>query len=405
MADAIAYLNSRFPLVSQTFVLNEILELTAMGWDIELYPMIRESSRVSHPGMNSVMARAHFYDVPSRRCLRAQIYWARRKPAQWVKALALSLTLPGWHIRFLHKSIWCTLWAMMVAVDVKQRGIGHVHAHWATFPAHAALVVSRLTDCSFSFTAHAHDIYANAYGLNRKISEAAFVVTISELNRGILTRASHGAGKVEVVRCGIDPSRFPYRGPRSPQKRFRIVSVGSLEEKKGHRYLIEACVKLRDQGHQIDCRIIGDGPERTALERLIHKSQLEDSVALLGAQSSVQVAAELSEADVFVMPSVVSSNKLMEGIPVALMEAMAVGLPVIASHISGIPELVEDGVSGCLVPERDSDAIAEALIDIRTNGDLRAKLGAKAREVISVQYNLSINTRQLSDLFHSVLHR
>jgi glycosyltransferase involved in cell wall biosynthesis len=322
-----------------------------------------------------------------------------------IRALGLSITLPGWKLRFHLKSIWATLWAVMVAQDVKERAIQHVHAHWATFPAHAAMVVSRLTDCTFSFTAHAHDIYANAYGLNRKISDAAFVATISELNRRILTQASRGAGHVEVVRCGVNLSQFPYRGTKSPQERFRIVAVGSLEEKKGHRYLIEACEKLRAQGQPIDCRIIGEGPERASLERLIHISQLEDRVTLLGAQSSVQVAAELSAADVFVMPSVVASNKLMEGIPVALMEAMAVGLPVIASHISGIPELVEDGVSGCLVPERDSKAIAEAIIEISTNGDFRARLGTEAREVISRQYDLSTNTRQLSDLFHSALRR
>jgi colanic acid/amylovoran biosynthesis glycosyltransferase len=403
MTKTIAYLNSRFPSTSQTFVLNELLQLKEFGWDVEHYPMVREAQAISHPGVHVISTYTHFFRVPSRRCLRAHIYWARKRPLTLIRALILSLTLPGWKKGFHLKSIWATLWAVMVAADVERRSIRHVHAHWATFPAHAAMVVARLTGCTFSFTAHAHDIYANSYGLEEKISSAAFVATISDLNRGILMSATHGAGRIEVVRCGVDLSQFPYRGTKVPNAPFRVVAVGSLEEKKGQRYLIEACSLLQSQGREIDCRIIGEGQERSNLERLIHELQLEGSVTLLGALNSTQVAAELSEADAFVMPSVVASNGMMEGIPVALMEAMAVGLPVIASEISGIPELVEDNKSGMLVAQRDPDSIATAVGLLIEKPDLRASLGVGARNIIAERYNLITNTRQLSDLFESVV--
>jgi colanic acid/amylovoran biosynthesis glycosyltransferase len=404
MPEAIAYLDSRFPAISQTFVLNEILELNELGWDIELYPMIRGATVVSHPGVQSVMAHVHYLQVPSLRCFRAHGYWARTRPLALLRALALALTLPGRQLRFHLKSIWATIWAVTVAMDIQQKSIRPVHAHWATFPAHAAMVISRLTGCTFSFTAHAHDIYANAYGLDQKVSDAAFVATISELNRKILTETCRSDGRVEVVRCGVDLSQFAYRGPKAPNERFRIVAVGSLEEKKGQSFLIEACALLQSQARNVECHIIGEGPARTSLERLIREKELQDCVTLLGARTSVQVAAELSEADVFVMPSVVASNKMMEGIPVALMEAMAVGLPVVASSISGIPELVEDHVTGILVPERRPQAIAEAVSLVMDDVDLRASLGIAARQTISDRYNLRTNTIQLSHLFESVMH-
>jgi colanic acid/amylovoran biosynthesis glycosyltransferase len=403
MSKTIAYLDSRFPLITHTFVLNEILELNELGWDIELYPMIREASTVSHRGVQSVMAHVHYLKVPSLSCIRAWGYWSRRRPFALLRVLALALALPGRQLRFHLKSLWTTLWAVTVAMDIQKKSIRHVHAHWATFPAHAAMVISRLTGCTYSFTAHAHDIYTNAYGLKPKISSAAFVATISELNRRILTDASPRFGRVEVVRCGVDLSQFAYRGPKEPDGRFRIVAVGSLEEKKGQSFLVEACALLEAQSRNIECHILGEGPQRASLERLIRDRQLQHCVSLLGALNSSQVAEELSKADVFIMPSVVASNKMMEGIPVALMEAMAVGLPVIASHISGIPELVEDRVSGVLVPERDPQAIATAVGLIMEDPSLRARLGIGARQVISERYNLRTNARQLADLFDSVL--
>lgn len=403
---SVAYLVSRFPSVSQTFVLNEILELEALGWKVNLYPMIRETESVTHPRAVEVTGRARYRSIASLKCVRANIYWAKKRPVDYFRILALAFKLPGRHLKFYPRTIWTTIWATMIAAEIEDREIRHIHAHWATFPAHAALVVSRLTGCTFSFTAHAHDIYANAYGLKEKIVEASFVVTISELNRGVLMRASHGLGKTKVIRCGVDLEDFPFgTGLNAASIRPRIVAVGSLEEKKGHQYLLEACAILNAAGQPVNCRIIGDGPERARLAELIDRLDIGSCVTLLGARNASDVAAELAAADFFVMPSVIAANGMMEGIPVALMEAMAMGRPVIASQISGIPELVADGVSGILVEQRNSQAIATAIIKLRDNMQLRLDLAAAARRTVAEHYNLKLNVRQLADEFEETLSR
>lgn len=404
MTRSVAYVVSRFPSVSQTFILNEILELEAQGWQVDLYPMIRETGRVTHPKAMKVVERANFRSVSSLKCLRAQLYWMRRRPITYLRMWALALKLPTPRVRFYPKAIWTTAWAVAISAEIDATAIRHIHAHWANYPAHAALVVSELTRRTFSFTAHAHDIYANAYGLRSKIAKAAFVATISDLNRRLLMESCDDPEKIVVVRCGIRMEDFPIQTRRrGVLPAVNVVAVGTLEEKKGHRYLVEACALLNARGRNISCKIIGDGGERDALECKINELGLKDSVILTGARDSGEVAVELANADVFVMPSVVAANRMMEGIPVALMEAMSTGLPVIASNISGIPELVEDGKSGILVRERDVEALASAIACIADDSDLRMRLGQAAREVVKAHYGLEKNVRDLAYKFEAII--
>lgn len=401
----VGYLVSRFPSVSQTFILNEIKELEDLGWDVRLLPMIKTSESVVHPGAAEMAERALFFGVPTLMCARANIHWAKAKPWTYLKAIGSAFTLPGRKVQFYARGLWSILWAMMLASEVEKQGIRHIHAHWATFPAHAALVVSQLTDCTYSFTAHAHDIYANAYGLQEKIENALFIVTISDFNKRYLTSRVSG-GRFEVIRCGVDTRRLSFvprqQRPRSP---IRLLAVGSLEEKKGHEYLVEACSRLSSDGFSVECRIVGEGPERSHLERLISDLNLTDRVTLVGSLSSDAVATELDWADVFVMPSVIAGNGMMEGIPVALMEAMASGVPVIASGISGIPELVQHGVSGLLIGEKDAGAIAAAVKTMHGDDQLRLSLSIAARDAVVQRYDLANNVKTLAAEFEKAVAR
>lgn len=403
MTRSIAYMVSRFPSTSQTFILNEILELEALGWDVALMPLLRSSDDVVHPGAADVVANAKFLRVASFECGLANLHWLVKRPRSYFKSVFLAFKLPGRHVRFIPKAIWSTFWAMMVALEVEKRQIKHVHAHWATFPAHAALVVSQLAKCTFSFTAHAHDIYANPYGLKEKIENALFVVTISEFNKQHLLKFSAN-DQISVVRCGVDTSKL-FRGHRdhAASSTIRLLAVGSLEEKKGQKYLVEACAKLVADGHAIECRIVGDGPDRSRLRELIANLGVEESVTLAGPLASDAVADELSEADIFVMPSIVARNGMMEGIPVALMEAMASGIPVIASAISGIPELVTDGESGILVQAHDSEAIADAVKVLHGDQALCDKLSSNARARVVKYYDLRKNVSILSSKFEAAV--
>jgi len=240
-----------------------------------------------------------------------------------------------------------------------------------------------------------------------KLKRAAFVVAISEFNKRLMRKLCPATleKKIHVIHCGVDPQRFhpvPRPTARIP---WQLLCVASLQEYKGQRYLIEACHILRQQGLDFECRLVGRGKDRPKLERQIAELGLSDCVHLLGPKSQDEVADLMTAADAFVLPSVVQSSGKMEGIPVVLMEALASELPVVGTRISGIPELVEDGVSGLLVPPRDAQALADALLRLYHNRAEAAAMGRRAREKVLAEFVLADNVTRLSELFLTYVHR
>jgi glycosyltransferase involved in cell wall biosynthesis len=206
---------------------------------------------------------------------------------------------------------------------------------------------------------------------------------------------------VHVVHCGVDSAAFSPRAesPAALGEPLRIVCVGSFEEVKGHRYLVEACRLLRQRDVQVEALLVGDGPLRRALEAQIAEAALGPFIRLPGWLPRQEVAAALRHADVAVLASCRTRRGKREGIPVALMEAMATGLPVVASALSGIPELVEYGVTGLLVPPRDADALAAALERLAADPALRVHMGRRGRAKVQAEFDLERNTRKLLALF------
>jgi glycosyltransferase involved in cell wall biosynthesis len=227
------------------------------------------------------------------------------------------------------------------------------------------------------------------------------VVTISDFNKRFITdmAGDHYADKIQMVHCGVDTILFrPTEAPRRPGV-FRIVSVGRLVEMKGQRHLVEACRLLNERGIPFECAIIGAGPLEGALRRQIAEAGLEGRVQLAGGQARDAVLARVREADVVVQPSVITPGGRMEGIPVALMEALACERAVIATRVSGIPELVHDGVSGLLVEAGDAIALAEALARLKHDPELRARLGAAGRRTVLAEFDLNANSALVRELF------
>jgi colanic acid/amylovoran biosynthesis glycosyltransferase len=396
MDQTIAYLISRFPKLTETFILYEMQALESNGARIELFPLVRHHEIMIHPEAESWIQRAHYRQWYAPRLVLSQLYWIIRSPrkalAVWYEILSAYSQKP----RYLLRSLY-TLWiAFDFAWQMEQMGIGHIHAHWATNPATGAYIIHQLTGIPYSLTAHAHDIFVDQTMLEKKIKAAAFVVTISEYNRRYLQRFAEGES-IRVLHCGVDTSVFvPPR--RRHHETFTIVCVAALEEKKGHRYLIEALEGIAAQGIPFRCLLVGEGQLRSTLEEQILSAGLQEQVALLGGLPQSGILELLTNADVMILPSIRLDSGKQEGIPVALMEGMAMELPVITTRISGVPELVEDKVNGLLVPEKDPAALASAILALYQDLRYRQKLGENARKKVLADFDLTQSARVLLDL-------
>lgn len=396
----VAYIMSRFPKLSETFVLYEILALEQLGIEVEIFPLVRERERVIHREAERLAQVAHHVGVPSWHLVAAQWWWLRRRPRAYLGAWRAALRGNARSARFFVRSLAVVPLAAAFARRMDELEVAHIHAHWATHPALAAYVASRLTGIPYSFTAHAHDIYVERPMLREKIGAARFVVTISEFNRRFLTRlyGRAAAERLVVLHCGTDPSVFRPTASARPAPPT-IVCVASLQPQKGHRHLIEACRILSEAEVDVRCLLVGEGDERADLERRIRLAGLGDRIALLGNQPRHRVIELLGSAAIVAQPSVVLPNGKMEGIPVALMEALAMERPVIATDISGVSELVEHEVTGLLVPPGDATALAAAIQRLIGDPELARSLGAAGRRRVLESFNLQDNARLLAERF------
>jgi colanic acid/amylovoran biosynthesis glycosyltransferase len=386
----VAVLLSRFPSVTETFILREVIEMERQEQPVRLVPMLRESPPVVHEAAKPWTGRALHTPYLNRRILAANVRALLARPIDYaallLRLLAGTLRRPGTLARTLAifpKSVF-------LAGELEREGIRHVHAHFATHPTTMALIISRLAPITFSFTVHAHDIQLDRSLLRWKIAEARFVRSISEFNRRFLERLYDEArGKIEVIHVGIDPDAYTRdaRGPL-PEGAPRVLCVAAHKPYKGLPVLIEACARLRDAGVAFHCEIVGHGPMHDALRNMIRDRRLEDVVVLAGPRGEHEVARMMSEAALFVLPSIVAPDGQMEGIPVALMEAMASGRAVVSTAISGIPELIDDGVNGLLVPPGDAPALADAMRTLLENRARADELGRRAREKVRRHFSL-----------------
>ncbi len=320
MPRKVAYLMSRFPKISETFILYEMLELERLGLQIEVFPLIREQEAVSHPEAQSYVERMHWQSPLSKSVFAAQGYWLRQSPhayfRAWWHAIWGNLRVPA----FLLRALVIVPQAAYYARCMQALGIEHMHAHWATHPALAAYVIRMLTGIPYSFTAHAHDIYAERPMLEAKIRHADFAVTISDYNRRFLTQlyGSTAAEKTVVIHCGIDPDVFhvPPCTAATANDKLTLLCVGRLEAQKGHPYLIEACAALKQAGLSFICQLVGEGQDRPHIEAQIKRLGLERDVILLGQQPRPRVLEFLEHADIVVLPSV-ATQRLARRDPVA----------------------------------------------------------------------------------------
>lgn len=403
----VAYMMSRFPKITETFVLYEIVAVQAQGVPVEVYPLQRERTTAMHPEAAPLVERAHFLPMFTPRFLRAHAYYLRRRPRAYLGALWDSLRATWGSARYFGGILAFFPKTVEFARMMERDGITHIHAHFASHPAAAAFIIHRLTGIPYSFTAHGSDLHRDQHMLREKIAESAFTATISEYNVRVIaqTCGEDTAKQVTVLRCGVDTSVFAPR-PRAGangghDQPLMILNIGTLHEVKGQTYLIEACRLLKERGLSFTCHFVGDGPDQAALEAQAAAAQLGERVVFHGRRERQAVVDLLQQAAILVAPSVPSSDNRREGIPVVLMEAMASGVTVVASDLSGIPELVIDGESGLLTPPGDAQAIADALERLARDPALRQRLADGGREKVLREFDLTTNAAALSARFTS----
>jgi glycosyltransferase involved in cell wall biosynthesis len=378
----VGYVLSNFPVLSETFVLHELLELEAQGLALEVFSVRRPPGQLRHEDVGRLRAPVTYVPGPLRLLGMQRRIAATLGPEYRRQRIRVAARGP--------RETWRFLQAGFVAHEARRRGLTHLHAHFAHHPALVAMYAAQLAGISFSFTAHAMDLYRQQVDrrtLIRKLAAARFVVTVSEYNAAFLQElAPEVRDKLVLVRSGIDLERFAPSPPPAPRP-FRILCVARLVEKKGIGVLIAACRELKERGRSFRCDVIGEGRLRPALEALIRQHQLGEVVQLRGAATHEVVREHYRAAHAFVLPCVVAEDGDRDGLPVSLLEAMACGLAVVTTPVTGIPEVLRDGENGLLVPPGDPAALADAIARLMDDPALAHRLGAKARPVIAAGFD------------------
>jgi colanic acid/amylovoran biosynthesis glycosyltransferase len=403
----VAYVMSQFPKISETFVLYEMLAVEKLGARVEVFPLRRGPRGPRHAEAVAYEERAHFVPAWSWEAMRAMLRRLARDPAGLLRLYGDVLRGTLRSRKFFLGALLYFPKCVAFAERMEASGVEHIHAHFASHPALAAYIVHRLTGIPYSFTAHGSDLHVDRRMLDAKVASAAFVVAVSAYNRELIceTCGEEARAKVVVIHCGADPGVFAVRNGRANGtgkrhvsdhgRALRIVCVASLEEVKGHTYLLNACRLLTDRGVEVRCDLVGGGPLLRRMQEEAKALGLSERVAFHGALPRDQVGRIVSAADVAVLASYPTSSGRREGIPVALMEAMMSGLPVVASGLSGIPELVVHERTGFLVPPGDPWALADRLECLADAPALRRSLGVAGRARVAEAFDLQGNARVL----------
>lgn len=386
-APHVAYLTSRYPALSHTFILREVEALRRLGFTVSTASIRRpDPAHLLGPEEKAEdTATYHVLDAAKNpfRLLAAQAAQLRH-PGRYAAALALALRTHRPGMRGVLWQIFYFLEATVLARHLERIGADRLHCHFADAPCSVAMLTSQLTGLPFSFTLHGPSdlMQPESSHLREKIARADFVSCISHFARSQCMLFSDPAHwpKLRIVHCGVRPERYGPPDRETPDgNRIGLVFVGRLAPVKGLRVLLEAFSAAHTEEPRLHLTLIGDGTDRDTLETLA--KALGDAVAFAGALSQAEVAAALRKADIFVLPS------FAEGVPVVLMEAMATELPVIASHVAGVPELVSQGESGRLVPPGDADALCDAILELAADKTRRSAMGEVGRRKVEADFD------------------
>lgn len=403
----LAYLHSFFPRLSATFIYREVLELNRRGINTVNYSLRKPApSEFSHEAFELYVNTCYLLPVPLTGLLRSHISFLVTKPVRYFTALVKMLT--GTHKKNSDRvrSLMHFGEGVFLASRMVEDKISHIHAHYASQPASVARVVHLLTGIPYSLSGHAHDIWHDQLQLPQKLSEVEFAVCCSEFGRqGLINQATEDVShKVHLVYHGIDVRKFVPPGNMHIRNKNTLLSIGRLTAQKGFPYLLQAIRKLKDQGVNVRCQLIGEGEQRQQLEEMIDQLGVSEQVQLLGAVTQEKIIDYYHSAWIFVLPCVDTLDGNRDGIPNVLMEAMACGLPVITTDNSGQPELVINNECGIIVHPCAADELAQAIKRLCEDNELWKNIQKYGRERVESYFDNRNTILPLLDLFEKHVH-
>lgn len=397
---AVAYIARELPVLSETFVVREIAELRRQGVPVTLFSLYRPHGSVRHPELPGAAEEAILLFRPMAPAFwLAHVFFLLFQPLGYLSCLRSCLGgAESWRNKL--RSLFHFLGAPLMARCLLHRGIDHVHAHFGNTAATVGMLAARLAHVPFSVMIHAYDLFLDDLLLPEKLENAQFVATCSDFHVRYLQEHYGSAGRnanLHVIHYGIDPNRFCPRSIESGPEPM-ILGVGRLVETKGFHTLIEACAELKERRRPFRCVLVGSGPEERRLKTLATQLGIDDRMHFVGRLQPSEVAEMYAGASLFAMPACIRRND-RDGMPNVLLEAMSAGIPVVASRVSGIPELVVHGQTGLLVEPDDPGALADAMERLLKDRGLAATLAGSARELIVREFDIRHSCGKLLGLF------
>lgn len=399
----IAYLTGEYPKVSHTFIQREIAALRAVGWSVEACTVRRAPPESVVGPVQKEEERKTFAVLEASknpaRLVGAHLWAVARAPKRWLSAarLAWRTRPPG-----LKAGLWQFFYfleAGVLARHLHRKGVRHLHNHFANSSCSVAMLASEISGIPFSVTMHGPAIFFEPrwWRIDEKIARARFVACISHFCRSQAMYFSDPAhwDRLKIVHCGVTPSDFGRAGRGARGK--HIICVGRLDPIKGMPLLLEALAAVKPDHPEARLSLVGDGPARADLEAQAKRLGIAEDVQFLGYRAAEEIPALLDQADIFALPS------FAEGVPVVLMEAMAARLPVVASRVAGVGELVEDGVSGFTIPPGDLESLIGRLDRLLADPALCDRMGGTGRSRVARDFDLDQEVAWLGTIFEAAL--
>jgi glycosyltransferase involved in cell wall biosynthesis len=397
----IGYIVKMFPRLSETFVLNEILELERRGVKIVIFSVKKPNEGRFHPQLSTLKAKIlYLEDLEPKK-------WATWLGGVWPllsrRRDEFRELLDNTLMKEDQSRMDLMLLSAWVGAKATEFGISRLHAHFASLPSTVAYFAHLVTGIPFSFTAHAKDIYVydmEKHLLKEKLFAAQFVITVTQYNRNYLMENAPGLdpGIIKVIHNGVDVAGFKPDGRRRREP-DHILAVGRLVPKKGFGDLLDACRIMKDRGISFKCLIAGDGLEAESLRSKQERLDLGIEVEFLGPKNQKEVIKLMQRSTLLCLPCTVDDDGNRDALPTVILEAMACGLPVVSTNISGIPEMVDSDVDGVLVEPDDPDALSKQLIRLLSSSELRRKFTSNGLKKVASKFDLQRNVDSLLKMY------